>query len=124
MKISRRGLLAGAVAVPAAAGLAGWRWQNGHGTLMLYDAELPAGRAFAQAGSAWNRAVVALEGDRIRFARDVFARRPAMVQGVTRQADAVLIEDVAAEAGYERAALEVEGDVLRWTLMPKIRARG
>ena len=34
----------------------------------------------------------------------------------------VLVQDVAEEAGYERTALEVDGDVLTWTLQPRIRA--
>ena len=123
MKISRRNLLAGAVAVPAAAGLAGWRWRHGHGTMLLYDPEMVEGRAFARIGSAWNRGVIPIEGERIRFAREVFARRPAIVRGVSRQADTILIEEVGAEAGYERTALEVEGDALKWTMMPTIRAR-
>lgn len=124
MKVSRRGLLASAVAVPAVAGLAGWQWRHGHGTVLLFDAEMAQGRAFAEAGRAWNRSVVAIEGDRVRFAREIFVRRPAIVQGVSRQADSILIEEVAAEAGYERAAIEVDGDAIKWTLMPSIRAWG
>ena len=46
MKVSRRGLLASAMAVPAAAGLANWQWKHGHGTVLLFDAEMPEGRAF------------------------------------------------------------------------------
>lgn len=121
MKLSRRSLLGGAIAVPAAAGVAGWRWRHGHGTVLLYDANLEQGRAFAQAGRAWNRAVLPLEGDRIRFAREVFARRPALVQGVSRQSDAVLLEEVAVEEGYERIALRLEGNALEWTFAPRLR---
>lgn len=121
MKLSRRSLLGGAIAVPAAAGVAGWRWRHGHGTVLLYDADLEQGRAFAQAGRAWNRAVLPLEGDRIRFAREVFARRPALVQGVSRQSDAVLLEEVAVEEGYERIALRLEGNALEWTFAPRLR---
>lgn len=124
MKLSRRGLLAGAVAVPAAAGLANWQWRHGHGTVLLFDPEMAEGRAFANVGSAWNRRVFPIEGDRIRFGRDIFARRPAIVQGVSRQADAILLEEVGAEAGYERSAFAVDGDAIRWTMMPRITARG
>jgi hypothetical protein len=124
MKVTRRRLLASAMAVPAVAGLASWQWKHGHGTVLLFDADMPEGRAFAEAGRAWNRSVKPIEGDRIRFARDIFARRPAIVQGVSRHADSILIEEVAAEAGYERAAMEVDGDAIKWTLMPAIRARG
>lgn len=128
MKTTRRTLLAaglaGAFAAPAAARMSDFQWKHGHGTVLLFDPDLAQGRDFAEAGRACSRSVVAIEGDRIRFARKVFAGRPAMVQGMTRQADAVLIEEIAGEEGYERVALEVSGDALRWTLMPRIRARG
>lgn len=117
-------LVAGAFAAPAAASMSGWRWRHGHGTVLLFDPDFAPARDFAEAGRAWNRQVLPIEGDRIRFAREVFEGKPAVVQGMSRQADAVLIEEVASEAGYERAALEVEGDALRWTLMPRIRASG
>ena len=121
MKLTRRAMLAGSLAVPAAASAAGQGWKYGHETVLLYDAELPQARAFAEAGRAWNRAVIALEGDRIRFAKDLFARRPAIVQGVSRAGDAVLVEEVAVEEGYERVALKVDGSALEWTFAPKLR---
>ena len=121
MKLSRRAMIAGLAAVPAAASASEFTWRHGHGTVLLYDADLPQGRAFAEAGRAWNRAVAPLEGDRIRFARMVFARRPAIVQGVSRQADAVLLGEVAAEAGYEQVSLKVDGAALEWTFAPKIK---
>ena len=124
MKATRRAIIAAALAAPAAASAAGWRWRHGHGTVLLYDPDLPQGLAAARAGQPAPRSVLAIEGDRIRFARTIMERRPAVIEGVTRQADAVLIEEVAAEAGYERVALTVTGDVLEWRLMPRIRARG
>lgn len=121
MKLSRRAMIAGLAAVPAVASASEFGWKHGHGTVLLYDEELPQGRAFAQGGRAWNRVVLALDGDRIRFAQRVFARRPAIVQGVSRQSDAVLLAEVAAEAGYEQVALKVDGAALEWTFAPKIR---
>ena len=121
MKLSRRAMIAGLAAVPAAASASEFTWRHGHGTVLLFDADLPQGRAFAEAGKAWNRAVMPLSGDRIRFAREVFARRPAIVQGVSRQADAVLLAEVAGEAGYEQVALKLDGAALEWTFAPKIR---
>ena len=59
-----------------------------------------------------------IDGDRIRFAREVFAARPAYVAGVTRQADLVLIEDVAGEFGYRRDTRNVEGAAIEWRLVP------
>lgn len=130
MTISRRGMLkgglvagvvSGALAAPAAASAAEWQWRNGHGSVLLFDPDLPQARTFADGARAWNRDVLAIEGDRVRFARTVFESRPAIVRGVSRQADAVLVQEVAEEEGYERTALKVEGDALTWTLQPRIR---
>lgn len=121
MKLTRRSFVAAAAALPAAASAAEHGWKAGHETVLLFDPALAEGRAFAHAGSAWNRAVVAIEGDRIRFGRELFARRPAIVQGVSLQADALLLEEVGAEAGYERVSLEREGTAMKWVLMPRLR---
>lgn len=113
MKVSRRtmiaGGLAGALAVPTVAGLARWRWQHGSHTGLVHDAGLAAGQRFAQAGEAAGRPSMAVEGDTIRFARALVETRPALIAGVTRHADALLIADVATEAGYMLAA-ELMGD--------------
>ncbi|WP_137680147.1 hypothetical protein [Aurantiacibacter suaedae] len=121
MKLTRRSFVAAAAALPAAASAAEKGWKDGHETVLLFDPALAEGRAFADAGSAWNRAVIAIEGDRIRFGRELFARRPAIVQGVSRSADALLLEEVAREAGYERVSLEREGKAMKWVLMPQLR---
>lgn len=104
MRASRRAVLGGALALPAVPGLAAWRVKQGDSRVLLHDPSLEAGRRFAEAGGKSR----AIEGDRIRFARDVFAAKPALVAGVSRHADLVLIADVAAEMGYVLAA-EFEG---------------
>ena len=104
IRTTRRAALMGALAVPTLAGLAHWRWQHGEATVLLHDPALAAGRRFAQAGQARGGEVRAIEGDRIRFARQVLESRPALVAGVSRHADFILIEDVAREAGYLPAA--------------------
>jgi hypothetical protein len=104
IRASRRAVLGGALAVPTLSGLATWRWRHGDKRVLVHDAELESGRRFAAAGGGSRP----IEGDRIRFARDVFAAKPALVAGVSRHADLVLIADVAAEAGYVLAA-EFEG---------------
>lgn len=121
MKMTRRSMLAGLAATPAAASAADFTWRHGHGTVLLFDADLAEGRAFAEAGRAWNRDVHAITGDRIRFARAVFESRPAIVQGVSRAGDEVLLAEVAAEAGYEQVSLKVDGAALEWTFAPRIR---
>lgn len=105
IRASRRGVLAGVLAVPTVAGLASWRWRHGDSSLLLHDPALEAGRRFAAAGEARGGKVVAIAGDRVRFAQTALARRPALVAGVSRHADALMIEDVAREAGYAPVAV-------------------
>ena len=100
IRLTRRSALAGALAVPTVAGLAHWRWRNGERSVLLHDPALEAGRRFAKAGTARGGAVRAIEGDRIRFARGLLAANPALIAGVSRHAEFILIEDVAREAGY------------------------
>jgi len=104
IRATRRGMLAGALAVPTLAGLANWRWRHGESSLLLHDPALAAGRRFAEAGRARGGEVLAIDGDRIRFARTVFDRRPSLIAGVSRHADALMIEEVGREAGYDTVA--------------------
>jgi hypothetical protein len=97
MRATRRSVLAGALAAPAVAGLPRAAVAKGGKAVLLHDASLAAGRRFAE---AYGGEALAIEGDRIRFARAVFEQRPAFVVGVSRPADALLIEEVAREAGY------------------------
>jgi len=127
MKATRRGVLAGALAVPAVAGLPRAASARSGKGVLLHDPSLAAGRRFAEAHAGEARPI---EGDRIRFARAVFERRPAFVVGISRPADALLIEDVAREAGYipandarvremTAAAQPLDkGLVLGWVLAP------
>ena len=104
IRASRRAVLGGALAVPTLSGLATWRWRHGDSRVLVHDPALDAGQRFAEAGGGSRP----IEGDRIRFAREIFAAKPGLVAGVSRQADFVLIADVAAEMGYVLAA-EFEG---------------
>ena len=104
IRTTRRAALMGALAVPTVAGLAHWRWKHGERSVLLHDPALAAGRRFAEAGTAHGGEVRAIEGDRIRFAREVLDSRPALIAGVSRHADFSLIEDAAREAGYRPAA--------------------
>lgn len=108
MKTTRRGLLAGALAVPTIAGLASWQWKynsaaTGANAALLHDNSLAAGRRFADAGKAAGGQTTAIEGDAIRFAQSVVQMRPALIAGVSRHAEALLIAEVAGEAGYALA---------------------
>jgi hypothetical protein len=88
---------------------------------LLHDPSLEAGRRFAAAGAARGDKVLTIEGDRIRFARTVFERAPALVIGVSRAADAVLIEDVAREAGYAPVTVPAPlAGEFAWALAPRV----
>ena len=108
MRTTRRQTLGAAMmsalAVPTIAGLAHWRWRHGEASVLLHDPALAAGRRFAEAGQARVSDVRAIDGDRIRFARKVLEGKPALIAGVSRHADFILIEDAAREAGYRPAA--------------------
>lgn len=104
-KATRREAMLGALAVPTLAGLPQFRWQHGEASVLLHDSTLALGRRFAEAGKARGGTMVELAGDRIRLARQVLADRPALVAGISLAADALLVEEVAAEAGYTRVAL-------------------
>ena len=116
MKATRRGVLAGALAVPAVAGLPTAAWARGGKAVLVHDPALAAGRRMA---ALHDGEVLAITGDRIRIARALFARRPSLVVGVTRSADALLIEDVAREAGYVPVAAPASLGGSGWALAPR-----
>jgi hypothetical protein len=113
--------LAGALALPAAASLAQAPKRKPSGTVLLHDPSLEAGRRFAASAEARGNKTLIIEGDRIRFARAVFERAPALVVGVSRAADAMLIEDVGREAGYVPvAAPKALAGSHVWALAPRV----
>jgi hypothetical protein len=121
IRATRRGALAGALALPAVASLAKAPKRKPSGTILLHDPSLEAGRRFAIAGHVRGDKIVAIEGDRIRFARGLFERSPALVIGVSRAADAVLIEDVGREAGYTPVAVPTPlMGKFAWALAPRV----
>jgi len=120
MRATRRGALAAGLALPAAASLAKSPRRKPSGTVLLHDPALEAGRRFASAGKVRGEQVLAIEGDRIRFARALFERAPALVVGVSRAADAVLIEDVGREAGYTPVPVPVSlAGPFSWAVAPR-----
>ncbi len=115
MRLTRRALLASAAVLPAAAGIEHLAAAEPRGdAVVLYDPDLVQGRSLAALPGA-----LAVTGDRIRFAREIIARRPSLVRGVTRQADTVLIGEVATEAGYVMLREQVDGVAIDWTLVPR-----
>jgi len=127
IRATRRGALAGALALPAAAAVAKSAKRAPSGTIVLYDPSFQGARSFAVSAQMRGAEPLLIEGDRIRFARAVFARMPAMVVGISRSADAVLIEDVGREAGY--VTIPVPPGIARllhtksaqpWALAPRV----
>lgn len=109
IRATRRTVIGGAAlgvtAVSTVSSLGGWRWRHGDERVLLHDASLSAGQRFAIAGEAHGATSLAIEGDRVRFTRKLLENRPAMIAGVSRYADAMMIEDIAKEANYQRVAL-------------------
>jgi hypothetical protein len=116
MKATRRDALKGALAVPAAAAVPTAAWARRGKPVLVHDPALAAGRRLA---AMHDGEVVAIAGDRIRFARALFARRPSLVVGVTRSADSLLIEEVAREAGYVPVAAPTGLGRSGWALAPR-----
>jgi hypothetical protein len=128
MKATRREAMLAALAVPAVAGMPELAAARPNRAVLVHDPSLEAGRRLAQ---AYGGEVLPIEGDRVRFARAVFGKHPAFVVGVTRPADALLIDEVGREAGYVpaddakvaemiAAAQPLDhGLVLGWVLVPK-----
>jgi len=116
MKTSRREALKGALAVPAVAAVPSAVWARGGKAILVHDPGLASARRIA---ALHDGEVEAITGDRIRFARALFAQKPSLVVGVTRSADALLIEEVAREAGYQPVAAPAVLGVSGWALAPR-----
>ena len=108
IRASRRQALAGAVAAPLVA--ASPRRSSVGPTVTVYDP------ALASPPAAGARPIA---GDRIRFARALFGQRPVWVVGLSRRADALLIEDVGRESGYVPVAAPAGLGAHGWALAPR-----
>jgi hypothetical protein len=121
IRATRRAALVGTLVLPAAASLAKAPKRKPSGTVLLHDPSLDAGRRFAASAQVRGETALAIEGDRIRFARALFERAPALVVGVSRAADAVLIEDVGREAGYLPVPVPAAlAGRFAWALAPRV----
>lgn len=97
---TRRDTLKGVLAVPAMAALPMAARAASGPAVLVYDPALAEARELA---ALWQGMALAIAGDTVRFAREVLAKRPSRIAGISRAADALLIADVAAEAGYRHA---------------------
>ena len=95
----RRTVLIAAAATTAALALPALA-QAGPGAIAIFEADEASARAFARRA----RERLAIDGDRIRFARRLFAsRRPEKVVAMTRYADYLMLSESAREHGYRTA---------------------
>ena len=91
---------AGALAAAAAAPSLAAAGQLAGGAVAVFEADEPAASAFARSRGA----ALAVNGDRIRFARRLFGeQRPRKVVGMTRYADFLMLAESAREHGYRTA---------------------
>ena len=116
MKATRREALKGALAVPAVAAVPTVAWARAGSAVLVYDPTLTAARHLS---AGHDGEVLAVSGDRIRFASTLFSRRPSLVIGLTRSADALLIEEVAREAGYVPVGAPQGLGESGWALAPR-----
>jgi hypothetical protein len=108
MRATRRQAIVGALAVPAVASAS--KLKAASAAITIYDPSLTPAPVLG---------AVPIAGDRIRFAQNLFQRRPSLVFGLTRSADALLIEEVAREAGYVRVAPPASFGASGWALAPR-----
>lgn len=93
-----------AAAAPARAAVGG-------STLWVYD------RSAAIHTALLPDDAIAIEGDRVRLARQLLARKPHEIRGITRYADFLLLSGAAAEQGYRVVQRDVlDGDALSWSV--------
>jgi hypothetical protein len=119
MSIQRRDLLRLAATLPAVACLTGHAQASAPGRrLFVYEPGVPASvwRALAArqgiAAAAVLVAAVAIDGDRVRFARACLATAPGWIGGVLRHADLLVLGGCAEEEGfrmYEERTLRLPG---------------
>jgi hypothetical protein len=118
---SRRDFIAGALAVGGALLLTKYdsatAMSSTEPQLVLYDPESVTTCSYACA-------TLPVKGDRVRFAREVFAAHtaPDSIGGVTHYADYVLLSGCAAEQGYRVLEERFEGTLVHWKIARRRRA--
>lgn len=108
MRTTRRAMMLGSLATPTLAAMPQWRWPRGERSALVFDKSLAAGLRFEAAGRVGGASPLAITGDRVRFTRTILEDRPALLAGLTRSADSLMVEEIAAELGYHRI-LELHG---------------
>ena len=99
---------AGAAAVAALPALA----QAAEASVAVFEADEPAARAFAKGRIP----ALAIDGDRVRFARALFReQRPARVLAMTRYADYLILSEAAREDGYRTQLVSQADTLFAWT---------
>ncbi len=100
LNANRRTVLIAACAAAASTGALAGNPGIGTAQAAVFEAEEPAARAFVRGRPG----ALAVDGDRVRFARRLFReQRPTKVVAVTRYADFLLLAESAREEGYRTA---------------------
>ena len=105
---SRREFIVGAIAVSGGLLLLGGQqdaaavMRSAESQLLLFDPERADACRSAEGAVGYGCAVRPIEGDRVRFASELFARgaAPEIVSGLTHYADFILLSGCAEESGY------------------------
>lgn len=111
---SRRTILIATAGAAAAGALPALAQAAQHlGAVAVFEADEPTALAFARRHSSR----LAVDGDRVRFARALFVDlRPGRVVAMTRYADYLLLSDAAREHGYRTVLAGPSDDALfTWT---------
>jgi hypothetical protein len=83
--------------------------------VLLVDYDLAHAHRLAADAANHGCRTLAITGDRVRFAREVFGPgAPEVVAGVTTYADFIVLTGCAAEAGYRIINDRAEGALVRW----------
>ena len=109
--MNRRTVLIAAAGATAVAALPAFA-QAAEAPVAVFEAEEPAARAFARGRTP----ALAIDGDRIRFARALFReQRPAKIVAMTRYADYLLLAEAAREDGYRTTLVDQADALFTWT---------
>lgn len=114
MMATRRIVLSGMVAAPVVLGLGSWIRLPDMKALFLYHESFEAWPQIAAARELGNTTLSPLRGDRVRQMRGILADMPDRIVGITLSSDALLLHDIAREAGYSKGAEMAVSKGGRW----------
>jgi hypothetical protein len=85
--------------------------------LLVIDYDIAEARRLAAHAAGSASRTLAITGDRVRFARDLFgSSAPEVIGGLTSYADFIVLTGCAAEAGYRLISERTESALVRWKI--------